>query len=516
MSHTVTLSDTVVEDLALPEIAPYFLPSEISRDPAALKDWLAAWLTADPAEIARRSGIILALTRCPAAQAVLKRQPETLQTVRRLMRERGKGFLGCAASLKLLRLILTETQALTALQGQDAALDTLLAPICGLVSSPAYAAAREQLARAEAVYQPLETLTMGVNMLEDGSAIKLFLMDLNRDTAPCRGVFEADAKAPDALFSPIPLRDRGPLSQLEVTIRSHAEHVQGRMLSRTATALSPFPEAPVQAWMDWCETLPPILAGLNLALALQARGLRLCRPVCDTGGLRAEALYSVELTLRAPDLPVPCDAEIRRGSFTLVTGVNHSGKTTFLKALAHAQLLGQLGFPLPAGAFSFVPARHLFTLFSRGEQEDVSRFEREALDLQRILREADADSVVWFNEPFTSTAASDARTLLLDAFSRLTDRDTASYAVTHLYELYEPLAERYGERLASFATESRLDADGVHCGYRLERKAPDARRYARQIAESFGLSARQLLPDPQKLTQVEAFLDAQKEGTACL
>ena len=540
MPVSVTLSDSVVDDLALEDLGRFFLPPEVrsgEKGRKELKTWLETWLTADPAEIECRCRVILALSGMPDAREVLVRQAASARDAVRLRRARGRSLPGCAAAVKLLRLFVTETDALAALRGQDASLDELLSPILTLAASPAFAAAKAQLARAEAVWTPLETLTMGVNFTPYGRAVRVtahgtdslsagvvmqggaqrvFLLDANRDNEPDRGVLEPGYGSPNALFPALPVRERGEIAHLEAAVLSAAEHAWSGMLSRTHAALEPFPEEPLAAWLDWCAALPPILAGLTFTAELQRRGCALCQPVCRTGGLHAEALLSPDLTLRAHDLPVSCTADISRDSLVFITGVNHSGKTTFLKALAHAQLLAQLGFPLPAAAFSFVPFRHFFTLFGRGETEDLSRFEREAAVLREMLDHADGESALYLNEPFTSTGAADAQTLLSDAFARLTDRGAALFAVTHLYELYEPLSARYGERLSSFVTESSADADGVHYAYRLDRRPPDVRRYARLIAESFGLSASRLLTDKGEIAQVEAFLQRGKEAAACL
>ena len=136
--------------------------------------------------------------------------------------------------------------------------------------------------------------------------------------------------------------------------------------------------------------------------------------------------------------------------------------------------------------------------------------------LREMLDRADGESALFLNEPFTSTGAAEAQTLLTDAFTRLTAKGASLTAVTHLYELYGPLSAQYGDRLISFTTESSADENGVHYAYRLERRAPDARRYARLIAESYGLSASRLLTDPGDIAQVEAFLRRGKEDAACL
>ena len=70
MPVSVTLSDSVVDDLALEDLGRFFLPPEVrsgEKGRKELKTWLETWLTADPAEIECRCSVILALSGMPDA-----------------------------------------------------------------------------------------------------------------------------------------------------------------------------------------------------------------------------------------------------------------------------------------------------------------------------------------------------------------------------------------------------------------------------------------------------------------
>ena len=93
MPVSVTLSDSVADDLALEDLGRFFLPPEVrsgEKGRKELKTWLETWLTADPAEITRRSRVILALSGMPEAREALVRQAASARDAVRLRRARGR------------------------------------------------------------------------------------------------------------------------------------------------------------------------------------------------------------------------------------------------------------------------------------------------------------------------------------------------------------------------------------------------------------------------------------------
>ena len=284
-------------------------------------------------------------------------------------------------------------------------------------------------------------------------------------------------------------------------------------------SLTPFPYEEISVWIDWVKRLEPILTGTAFAKLLREKNSSVCMPECTQMGFWAKKVYLPDMLLRNVTLPTPYDIDLEHCAMCLITGPNHSGKTTFLKTIAQCIIFAQLGFPIPAEEFRFAPVSSIHTLFSSGEENEVSRFEREAIEMHRILSDADRQSAVFYNEPYTTTAPGEAAELLYEAFCTLRKKNVVQYAVTHLYDIYEPLRHTFQDSLVSYTT-IRTTENGLHC-YQPEKRPPDPTGYAYQIAAEFGLCAASLLRKKDLIGIVQQVMmrDGSKAGseeTTCL
>ena len=133
----------------------------------------------------------------------------------------------------------------------------------------------------------------------------------------------------------------------------------------------------------------------------------------DDGDLVLEALHHplVEAASAHPGGYITSDAVLRRASsrFVIVTGPNMGGKSTYLRAVALAVVMAQVGAFVPAAA-ARVPLRD--AVFARvGAADDMARgvstFMAEMLEVGAILRQATAHSLVIIDELGRGTSTSD-------------------------------------------------------------------------------------------------------------
>jgi DNA mismatch repair protein MutS len=120
-----------------------------------------------------------------------------------------------------------------------------------------------------------------------------------------------------------------------------------------------------------------------------------------------------------------------------VSGPNMSGKSTLLKAIGIAVLLGQAGCGVPAEAMSFRPARALFA--SLGVTDDLARGESYYLAEVRRLRalaetiNANPRTLALLDEPFRGTNTEDAIEATRAIASRLACLpQTLTFVASHL------------------------------------------------------------------------------------
>lgn len=125
-----------------------------------------------------------------------------------------------------------------------------------------------------------------------------------------------------------------------------------------------------------------------------------------------------------------------------VSGPNMSGKSTLLKAIGIAVLLGQAGCGVPAEAMSFRPAQALFA--SLGVNDDLSRVESYYLAEVHRLRDlaeaitANPRTLALLDEPFRGTNTADAIEATREIGSKLASLPQAlTFIASHLSQAVE-------------------------------------------------------------------------------
>lgn len=187
---------------------------------------------------------------------------------------------------------------------------------------------------------------------------------------------------------------------------------------------------------------------LNLRDRLLVIGSPICIPHPAPAGAHAyrfTELYDPGLALAARRAPVGNALAADRADLVMITGANHGGKSTLLRALGLAQLMMHAGLFVAAEAFTADVCRGgVFTHFKR--EEDVA-MKSGKLDeeLRRISEMADAlapDALVLFNESFASTNEREGSEIARQVVSALLERRVKVVFVTHLYDFARSMFER--------------------------------------------------------------------------
>ncbi|MDR0858196.1 MAG: hypothetical protein LBN97_04110 [Oscillospiraceae bacterium] len=153
---------------------------------------------------------------------------------------------------------------------------------------------------------------------------------------------------------------------------------------------------------------------LNLYTELAAlyRKVPHCLPkLSDVKQLKARDLRDISLLAKDAAEIVPNDAE-----FTLETpvfflvGANGGGKTTYLRSIGIAAVLGRSGFPVAAESCTLYPFSSVFTHFPREERfEGTGRFGEEQRRVREILTAQDGGALILLNETYSTTGEAIAR-----------------------------------------------------------------------------------------------------------
>ena len=212
------------------------------------------------------------------------------------------------------------------------------------------------------------------------------------------------------------------------------------------------------------------LAQLNLHAALTASDAPCCAGIVRDD-LDVRDLYDPCLALRVAAAPVGNGVTLHGESLVVITGANHGGKSTFLRALGVAQLMFQAGLLVPARGFAAPVSGMLFTHWAREEDVELERgkLDDELARMSVVVDRIRSGDLLLCNESFSSTNEAEGSELALDLTRALVAAGVRMRFVTHLYDFAHRL-QGSGDPPAVFLRAPR--DEGGERSYRLEQGDP--------------------------------------------
>lgn len=213
---------------------------------------------------------------------------------------------------------------------------------------------------------------------------------------------------------------------------------------------------------------------LNLHQTLGARHAPICFPMVTPPDERrhtALRLIDVVLRLNSQRDVVANDLEADRRSLTVITGANQGGKSTFLRSVGLSQVMAQAGMFVAADRLDTSLVANVLTHFKREEDTTMrsGKFDEELVRMDAIVEQLDANSMVLFNESFSSTNEREGSEVARQIVDALLELPARMVFVTHQYELAHELATRGDERILCLRA-ARSD-DGTR-SFRIEPGEP--------------------------------------------
>ncbi len=178
----------------------------------------------------------------------------------------------------------------------------------------------------------------------------------------------------------------------------------------------------------------------------------------------------------------------------ILTGPNRGGKTILTQAIGLTFLMYQSGVFVPASSAEIRCCDGIFTHFPVEEERTVSlgRLGEEAERCREICKIATAESLLLFNESFATTSHTESLYIAEDVLKYLCCLGARTVFNTHMHELAEHCERLSASDAAVCKAVSIVMENGMDNKYKISRRKPDGKSYARVIAEKYGITFEQL------------------------
>ncbi|WP_297632555.1 hypothetical protein [uncultured Clostridium sp.] len=160
----------------------------------------------------------------------------------------------------------------------------------------------------------------------------------------------------------------------------------------------------------------------------------------------------------------------------IITGANRGGKTIFLKSIGENQILFQSGLITLATEYKSKVFKNIFTHFKREEDKGLTggKLEEELKRMRDLMEEIKKDSLVLFNEAFSSTNDREGKVISDNIINGLIESKVMVFFVTHNYSFSDELWNLKKEKI-KFLRASRERT------FKLEEGCPLRKSYGEDI-----------------------------------
>ena len=296
---------------------------------------------------------------------------------------------------------------------------------------------------------------------------------------------------------------------VDMVFMSAMKKVYGGMLRTWAPAVRQYVTSGGCVWLRLLPELQFLIAAADIISNLKNQGLPLCyphiRPI-EEQCFSARGLYNPAMAMKLhetnPDTSIAHrmvynDIDFDdRGRIFILTGPNSGGKSVFTCGVGIAQVMFQLGLPVPAKDATISPVEGIFTHFAQDihvSTED-GRLGSECQRVKEIFDKLTPHSLVLLDETFSGTGSYEGSYLAADTVGALSALGVHAIYCTHMHELTSHIPSINQNPNTKSHVDTLVAGSGLgDVRFSITRRTPDGKSYAARIAEKYGLSYDTLL-----------------------
>lgn len=486
---------------------------------------LSSFFTTDPAVMKYRIATFDDMMRCEELTVMLNRLVPVLNDImelRRLEADSGdpNDYLSSiteielyVSSVDILHTALTKVKS----EVHSPAFTALTELVTKLAESDYYRELNQKLSELTQRVREIKSVTIGVNLdaqlrpssagvlsinpesFKSGDVLdKILRLNFKNDAYTCiANLVPFGKKQSDNQKMALSLAFNSAINDVyKSSLRSWKKIVQTYVLENTEFLLNLMPEFEF------------LVRGTQMLKRLRDKGCALSIPdirPMEERAFSATALYNPCVALKIEDEIVPNDIVFDENAAVYVlTGPNRGGKSVITCAVGLAQVMLQLGMYIPAEQAVISPVDGIYTHFPTGAEDtiDKGRLGEECARLGEIFDCVTASSLVLLDESLSSTGSYEASYIAAEVISGFAHIGCRCLFSTHLHELAAEIEELNRKSLASGGAAidtlvAGMETEGKR-SFRIIRAKPDGKSYARDIAESYGLTYERILKRLEK------------------
>lgn len=241
--------------------------------------------------------------------------------------------------------------------------------------------------------------------------------------------------------------------------------------------------------LDIYDDLKFISMCMFYTLSMQSAGMPLSLPEVSEKHEISE-LYNPNLvgSIKSVDIVKNNAVFDGEGRIFILTGANSGGKSVYLRAVGIAQLLFQLGLPVPAKKASMRICDEIFSHFaSKVHDRSGGRFENECKNILRFYKDITENSLVLLDEMFSTTGSSEGTVIAVRILKYMSKIGCKCVYTTHMHDLTAKIDEINSEE----DIKSKVDGlaaemiNGCYT-YKIKRCRESYSSYAEEICRKYG------------------------------